>query len=163
MAIEASAPPVYWDTSAVLSTLVADAHSRSATALFQRGAPKLLSTLALAESLAVLARLERAGEIRPVDGRRASASLLAAPWLRYEEQPRREVLADLAARTPLRGLDLWHLAIALTAREALPELQLFTFGRALAAAAEAEGLAAVVASPEWRSRPSSVNTLTAPA
>jgi len=145
MAIEASAPLLYWDTSAVLSTLVADAHSRTATAQLRRPAPKLLSTLALAESLAVLSRLELAGEIRPVDGRRASAALLASPWLRYEGQPRRELVADLAGRTPLRGAGLWHLALALTAREALPELRFFTFDRALTAAAKAVGLATVVA------------------
>ncbi len=140
MATDASGPPIYWDASAVLSTLVADAHSRVATALLRRSAPKLLSTLALAEALAVLRRLELAGEIRPDDRRRAAASLLASPWLRYEGQPRRQLLADLATRTALRGADLWHLAAALTAREALPELRLFTFDRALAAAAEAEGL-----------------------
>ena len=142
MAIDAGEPPpVYWDTSAVLSALVADGHSRAATALFRRPAPKLLSTLALAESLAVLARLEAAGEIRPADRRRASAALLAAPWLRYEEPPSRELLVDLAGRTLLRGADLWHLAAALTARESLPELRLLSFDRALSAAAAAEGLA----------------------
>jgi predicted nucleic acid-binding protein len=140
MAIDRGEPPVYWDTSAVLSALVTDAHSRAATTRFRRPAPKLLSTLALAESLAVLARLEATSEISPADRRRASAALLAAPWLRYEEPPRRELLADLARRTLLRGADLWHLATALTAREALPELRLLTFDRALAATAEAEGL-----------------------
>lgn len=145
MATDASGPPIYWDASAVLSTLVADAHSRTARTLLRGPAPKLLSTLALAESLAVLRRLELAGEIRADDRRRAASSLLVSPWLRYQEPPRRELLADLATRTALRGADLWHLAAALTAREALPELRLVTFDRALAAAAAAEGLATLPA------------------
>jgi len=142
MPAEPREPPAYWDASAVLSTLISDAHSKTATALLRQPAPHFLSTLALAEVLAVLSRLELEGQIRPADWRRAAASLFAAPWLRYEGQPRRELLADLAARTALRGADLWHLAAALTAWEELPELRFVTFDRALATAATAEGMLA---------------------
>ena len=142
MRSEIGEAPIYWDTSAVLSALIEDPHSRKASALLRSAAPKLLSTLAFAEAQSVLARLEHEGEIRPRDRRRAALSLLAAPWLRYEGQPRRELLTELAARTRLRGADLWHLATVLTACEELPELRFLTFDRALAAAAAAEGIVA---------------------
>ncbi|MGC8486111.1 MAG: hypothetical protein ACP5O6_10865, partial [Candidatus Baltobacteraceae bacterium] len=46
-----------------------------------------------------------------------------------------------AARYPLRGADLWHLALAVDLAEELPELRLLTFDSVLDAAARAEGLA----------------------
>lgn len=133
--------PVYWDTSAILSVLVADEHTRAAREQFARSSLKLVSTLALAEALAVLARLEREGEIRPKSRARAATSLFADPWIRWEGQPRRELLAELASRTRLRGADLWHLGAALTAREELPELELLTFDRQVATSATTVGLA----------------------
>lgn len=48
---------------------------------------------------------------------------------------------QLAERQRLRGADLWHLALALTLRQDLPELVLLTFDDTLQTAAVAEGIA----------------------
>jgi predicted nucleic acid-binding protein len=134
-------PAIYWDASAVLSALTADAHSRRVATHLRREAAHLLSTLALAESLSVLCCMAAAGELPAAGAQRAAEGLVAIPWTTLELQPDRGRIAELATHHRLRGGDLWHLALALTTRAELPELRLLTFDRRLASAAEAEGLA----------------------
>ncbi len=51
-------------------------------------------------------------------------------------------LGHRARRHPLRGADLWHLALTVDLGQSLPGLHLLTFDSVLGAAARAEGLAA---------------------
>lgn len=138
---EGSAAVFYWDASAVLSALIRDRHSERATELARRPATHLLSTLAYAEVLAVVARLEREGNLPEVIAASTRQVLQAGPWRRLLLQPDWAALDSLSTRWPLRGADLWHLGAAVTLGRQLPELQLVTFDTRLAAAGEGAGLA----------------------
>jgi predicted nucleic acid-binding protein len=131
----------YWDASALVSTVIEDAHSgvvrRVAAA---RDAQHLVSSLAAAEVQAVLGRLVREGHLSAELAREVQARLRGGPWRRTSVQPDEARLGELALRHPLRGADLWHLGAALALRELLPGLALLTFDERLRAAAEAEGL-----------------------
>ena len=89
----------------------------------------------------MLARLEREGSVDRSARRRAVRSLRAQPWVDFQLEPDRGVVAELAARHRLRGADLWHLATAATLAPELPGLTILTFDERLANAANAEGLA----------------------
>jgi len=49
-------------------------------------------------------------------------------------------MKKLSIKWPLRGADLWHLAIAKTIQNQLPELQLLTYDSRLKAAVQGEGM-----------------------
>lgn len=130
----------YWDTSAVISALLHDEHSRAAIARLERSSDvHLLSSLTHAEVEAVLARARRMGDER---AEAARAAFDMALWQRTLAQPDPARLQPLAQRWPLRGADLWHLALATSLKQQLPGLELLTFDRALAEAAAGEGLGA---------------------
>lgn len=130
---------VYWDASAVLSVLIADVHSATATATARSPATHLLSTLAYAETFAVVARLERDG--LPSALADATRNLVIdGPWRRLALQPDWKSVEALASRWPVRGADLWHLATAETLRRELPELQMITFDARLGLASQGIGL-----------------------
>jgi len=134
------ATAVYWDASAILSLVAEDRHS---TAARRRGAvegPHLVSSLAFVEVCAVLMRLEKEHRAAARECRLAIKSLRARPWSGLHLEPDRHLAANLAARHPLRGADLWHLAAAATLALELPGLELFTFDTRLATAAYAEEL-----------------------
>lgn len=132
--------PLYWDTSAVLPLLVFDSHTARAEKLLLRPVRHLLSSLAHVEAAAVLGRLAARREVPVGRARTAIRSLLGAPWTGLEIQPDRRLAADLAMRAPLRGADLWHLALALTLQAELPELRFLTFDERLAGSARSEGV-----------------------
>lgn len=131
---------VYWDSSAVLSVLISDVHSTEATAAARLTGAHLLSTLAYAEVFAVLARLERGGNLPSVLADSARELIRNGPWRRLALQPDWANIDDLAVRWPLRGADLWHLATALTLSRELPELRLITLDARLTAASDGLGL-----------------------
>ena len=135
-----SEPVVYWDASAVVSALVRDAHSERAVATAEQPLVHLISTLAHAEAVATITRAQ---SLRRIDARRAKAArrlLRHGPWRRLMLQPDWVVIDTLAARLPLRGADLWHLASVSTLTRQLPEVRLFSFDERLAEAAAALGL-----------------------
>ena len=70
----------------------------------------------------------------------AEESLETGPWRSWQGVPRQNDLRQLSARYSLRGADLWHLAVAKSLQEDLPELKLLTFDRRLMAAAQGEGM-----------------------
>lgn len=142
MATEASSPVIYWDTSAVLSVLFRDAHSAPATEAARRGVSHLVSTLAYAEVMAVISRLERRRGLPAVLADASREMLRDGPWRRLLLQPDWASIDDLASRWPLRGADLWHLATAVTLSRELPELRVLTFDGRLAAASADLGFAA---------------------
>lgn len=132
---------LYWDASAILSVLIRDANSEQATAAAQAPSTHLLSTLAYAEVVAVLARLEREGALSSHVGESARSVVESGPWRRLGLQPDWSEIDELARRWPLRGADLWHLATVVTLRRELPELRLLTFDARLVAASRGLGLA----------------------
>lgn len=132
---------IYWDASAILSVLIRDAHSARATGAARRRVTHLVSTLGYAEVLAVIARLERERELPTVLADSARDVVRNGPWRRLALQPDWASIDDLAARWPLRGADLWHLATATTLNRELPEMRMITFDSRLLAAASGLGLA----------------------
>ena len=134
--------PLYWDSSAILSLAFDDVHSTLAKRHFRRAHRHLLSSLARAECASVIARVVRSGEMAVALGDRAIDSIARTPWLALTDGPSPATLRVLARRYPLRGADLWHLALTVDLGESLPGLRLLTFDSVLGAAARAEGLAA---------------------
>jgi predicted nucleic acid-binding protein len=138
---DASIPVVYWDASAILSTLINDLHSARATATARRRGTHLVATLAYAEVAAVIARLERLGELPTVLADASRELLRDGPWRRLHLQPDWASIDGLAVQSPLRRADLWHLATAVTVSRELPEVRVITLDGRLAAASAALGLA----------------------
>lgn len=136
----AAGQAVYWDASAVLSTLFQDIHSPDAVAWLGRSQVHLLSSLARAEILAVIGRLGRDRRVSPVLTSAALTAFDAGPWRSLNDVPATRYLASLAKAWPLRGADLWHLALAKTLHQELPELMMLTYDDRLATAAVGEGL-----------------------
>ena len=132
---------LYWDASAVLSSLFGDAHSDEAAGWAERDGVHLLSSLAYTETCAVIARLERERLFPDVLIGSARETLSAGPWRRLSLLPDWEAVRTLAPKWPVRGADLWHLATACTLRRELPELGLLTFDNRMAVAAQGEGFA----------------------
>lgn len=133
---------VYWDTSAVLSALFRDEHSVAATARAHASGTHLISSLAWAETHAVITRIERERALATVLVGAAREALDSGPWRRVNVSPGWNLLETLARAWPLRGADLWHLAAAKELQAELPELTLLSFDTRLAAAADGMGLAA---------------------
>ncbi|RJX26915.1 MAG: PIN domain-containing protein [Desulfurivibrio sp.] len=132
---------VYWDASAVLPLLFAGSHTGAASAwMTLDGTAHLLSSLAYAETSAVIARLQRERALSDVLAGTAWNSLASWPWRRITVQPDWEIVSPLARKWPLRGADLWHLACARGLQRQLPELHLLTFDARLQEATRGEGL-----------------------
>jgi predicted nucleic acid-binding protein len=136
----ADALACYWDTSAILSLLVEDAHTKAARAIARRPGVHLVSSLAYAETAAVLDRLARQGILSS----EVAGSLLAAldhgPWRHSPAVPARKVIREVRGRHALRGADLWHLALVLTLSREHHPFALACFDRQLVEAAAAEGI-----------------------
>lgn len=130
----------YWDTSAILSLFLADAHSRRARACATERGPHLCSSLAHAETCSVLWRLVRSGTLRPAAVERTLAALGGRVLTPCEGAPSRGSVERLARDHDIRGADLWHLAFALEVLADERSLRLVTFDERLATAARAEGL-----------------------
>jgi len=133
-------PVVYWDASAILSVLFADTHSESARAVAHQAGLHLVSTLAYSETSAVIARLQKERVLTEVLIRAAFEVLEEGPWRRLTAWPDWNTIRSLAVRWPLRGAELWHLALTKRLQDQLPEIRLLTFGARLRAAAEGEKL-----------------------
>lgn len=131
---------IYWDASAILSALFTDRHSGAAQAWAHQTGLHLMSTLAYAETCAVIARIQRRRLAAEVLTQAAQEALGSGPWRRVTAWPAWNLLGALAKQWSLRGADLWHLATAKTLLNELPELQLSTFGARLQTAAEGESL-----------------------
>ena len=134
---------VYWDTSAIVSALFEDAHSAEATRVGRSAGTHLLSTLAWAETQAVIARIEREKLLASVLIGAARDVLVSGPWRRLRIDPDWSDAERLARAWPLRGADLWHLATAKELQRELPELGFLTFDSRLSAAALGEGFRAL--------------------
>jgi predicted nucleic acid-binding protein len=130
----------YWDASAILSALARDSHTDDAHRRLASGSHHLVSSLAHAEVMAVLARIEREGRAPADEISLARRALGSGPWRRLGGVPRPETTEELSLRHPLRGADLWHLAMAISVRSELPELRMLTYDTRLGEGAAKEGL-----------------------
>lgn len=131
---------IYWDASAVLSTLFKDRHSVDAHAKASNNSIHVMSSLTYGEVCTVIARLRRERQIPDVFVAAAFDALDAGPWRLSTLSPEAAIMKKLSKKWPLRGADLWHLATAVTLKKQLPELNLLTYDNRLLAAAEGEGL-----------------------
>lgn len=131
---------VYWDTSALLSALFNEEHSEEARHLAGSSGLHLLSSLAWSELHAALARALREQRLPAALIDATEAAVGTGPWRHVTASPAPHWSRSVARRWPLRGADLWHLALAKTLQSELPELTFATFDRVLAEAAGGEGL-----------------------
>lgn len=132
---------LYWDSSAILSALFSDGHSKEAMAWARRPGLHLLSTLAWAEVHAVISRIERERALERILVNAARETLDRGPWRRVNASPEWELIRVLSLRSQLRGADLWHLSTAKSLQTELPEVKILSFDTRLRAAARGEGLA----------------------
>jgi predicted nucleic acid-binding protein len=138
------APVIYWDSSAVLSTLLQDSHSEQALCYAGFNAVHLLSSLTLAEVYAVLSRINRERMLTEILVKASLEALESGPWRKLTIGPDAGEVRKLASKWPLRGADLWHLAAVKTLQYELPELLLLTFDQRLYHAAAGEKVACVI-------------------
>lgn len=131
---------VYWDASSVLSTLFRDSHSEEALRWLRLEGVHLISSLAYAETCAVIFRLRQERLLAEVLIEAAFETLTTGPWRRLNLLPAWDNFKNLASRWPLRGADLWHLTLAKTLKSQIPELVLLSFDERLKIAAKGEGL-----------------------
>lgn len=137
---ESEAIVVYWDTSAVLSSLFTDKHSARAQYWANRDGFHFLSTLTYAETCAVIARMRRERRVAEIVADAALEAFHEGPWRRVNAQPAWDHIAALSRKWALRGADLWHLALAKGLQNHTPELIFLTFDDKLEASARGEGL-----------------------
>lgn len=131
---------IYWDASAVLSTLIKDTHSEEAQEWAHKDGIHLLSTVAYAEVLAVLSRIKRERVMADVLVEAALETIENGPWRRLNLGPSWDLMVELSKRWLLRGADLWHLSTVKSVCQDLPELKVLTFDARLKAAAQGEGI-----------------------
>jgi predicted nucleic acid-binding protein len=141
MATETEVLAIYWDASAILSVLFEDSHSPDALDWTKREAFHLISTLAYAETCAVIARMRKDRLLADILTGAALEALHQGPWRRLHMGPQWKTVHGLALKWALRGADLWHLAIAKSLHEQLSHLVLLTYDEKLNVAAQGEGLA----------------------
>jgi predicted nucleic acid-binding protein len=121
--------------------LLCDAHSTKAVERSNKAGLHVLSSLAYAETLAVLARADRERALAAVLVEAAREAFAQGPWRRVNVMPDWSTAFALSRKWPLHGADLWHLAAAKTLHAELPELRVVSFDSRLNAAANGEGLA----------------------
>ncbi len=136
---ESEAIVVYWETSAVLSSLFTDVHSPQAQYWANRDGFHFLSTLTYAETCAVVARMQRERRVVEIVAEAAIEAFHEGFWRRVNAQPSWKHMAELSRKWALRGADLWHLALAIGLRDHTPELIFLTFDERLQASARGEG------------------------
>ena len=127
---------VYWDSSAVLSSLFKDSRSEEAIEWSRQRGLHLISTLAYAEVCAVISRLKRERVLADVLISAALEALDQGPWRHLNIIPDWEEIKILSQKWSLRGADLWHLAVAKTLQNQIPDLELLTFDKRLSSAAK---------------------------
>jgi predicted nucleic acid-binding protein len=89
---------VYWDSSAVLSALFDDRHSDEAQKRAHGDELHFLSTLAWAETHAVIARIERERALAAVLADAAREALERGPWRRLNVSPPWTIVRTLASK-----------------------------------------------------------------
>ncbi len=134
---------IYWDTSAIISTLFTDINTETAIKHLKKPGLHLVSSLGVAETYAVINRLHREGHIQKPLYLEVIDMFEEGNWRGLNIIPSKKIIKDLAKKWPLRGADLWHLASAITLRRELPELCFITFDHKLSEAAKGVGLSII--------------------
>jgi predicted nucleic acid-binding protein len=132
---------IYWDASAILSTLIKDQHSEDAQFWASQDGVHLISSLSYSEVLAVLFRIRRERKMTSGLIHAAIGTLENGPWRPLHIAPEWPVMKKLSNRWSLRGADLWHLAAARTFQIHITETLLLTYDTRLKVAAQGEGIA----------------------
>ena len=137
----------FWDASAIVPLLVAEASTRRLQALAAKDSTMLVWWGSEVECVSALARLERDGAL---NGRAMMLVLqrlrhLAAGWNEVDPSDAiREAAARFLRVHPLRAADALQLAAAFLAAERSPaSLEMITLDDRLAAAARKEGFAVI--------------------
>ena len=138
--MDKSVQVIYWDSSAVLSALFADTHSKVAKKWSSAKGVHFISTLTFTEVAAVISRMQRERILADTLSQAAFEVLDNGPWRRISSLPDWKMIRSLSAKWPLRGADLWHLATAKSLLREFPELFLLSFDNRLKSAAEGEAL-----------------------
>lgn len=123
----------------MLSSLFSDNHSAQALDWANSDGFHFLSSLTYAETCAVIARMRRERKVAELLADAAIEAFNGGPWRRVNTQPAWNQMTMLARKWDLRGADLWHLALAKSLRDQIPELIFLTFDRKLRASARGEG------------------------
>lgn len=129
---------LYWDTSALVSLLTEDLHSRHAIAARTPRYRHCISSLTVSEVFAVIYRTKAHGYINVAQ--QFLQEIREGFWTLLHAHPEANLLMTLAAKHSLRGADLWHLAAAHGLHAEIPELRVITFDEQLARACREEGL-----------------------
>jgi predicted nucleic acid-binding protein len=137
----------FWDSSALVPLLAAQAHTPFAEALFHDDPQLVVWWGSPVECASAIARLDREGGIAPPATRAALERLraLGGVWDEVQPIPRvREIAQRLLRAHLLRAGDALQLAAALvTAAEQPADLSFVCLDRRLAEAADREGFAVV--------------------
>ncbi|MDO9534983.1 MAG: type II toxin-antitoxin system VapC family toxin [Bacillota bacterium] len=131
---------IYWDTSAIISTLFKDTNTGAALKYANTPGLHLVSSLGVAETYAVINRMQREDHIPKHLFIEVITMFEEGPWRGLNIVPSNKNIKELAKKWPLRGADLWHLSTAKTLHEDLPELRILTFDHKLQEASVGEGL-----------------------
>jgi predicted nucleic acid-binding protein len=141
----------FWDASAIVALLVAEASTRQLQALAAKDPAMLVWWGSEVECVSALARLERDGALDPQAITLALARLgrLAAGWHQVDPSDAiREAAARFLRVHPLRAADALQLAAAFLAAERRPaSLQIVTLDDRLGTAARKEGFAVIDMAP----------------
>ena len=138
--MDKSVQVIYWDSSAVLSALFTDTHSKAAKKWSAANGVHFISTLTYTEIAAVISRMQRERILADTLSQAAFEVLDNGPWRRISSLPDWKMIRSLSNKWPLRGADLWHLATAKSLHREFPELFLLSFDNRLKSAAEGEAL-----------------------
>jgi predicted nucleic acid-binding protein len=131
---------IYWDASAILSLLIEDRHSEKAIKVEKQKGIHFTSTLGIAETHAVLKRMNHEKVLTDILYESAVESFENRMIRKINTQPDRTLVRELSSQYVLKGADLWHLAVVKTIRSELPEVVILSFDKQLTTAAEREGI-----------------------
>ena len=141
----------FWDASAIVPLLVAEASTRRLQALAAKDSSMLVWWESEVECVSALARLERDGALtaRAITVSLERLGLLRTGW--HEVDPSdavREAAARFLRVHPLRAADALQLAAAFLAAERRPaSLEVVTLEEHLGAAARKEGFVVIDVTP----------------
>jgi predicted nucleic acid-binding protein len=138
----------FWDASAIVPLLMAEATTKGVQAIAEQDSTMLVWWATEVECASAIARLERDGALDDVAGAEAFDRLrhLASGW--HEVEPSdavREAAVRFLRVHPLRAADALQLAAAFVAAERRPSsIEVVTLDDRLAAAARKEGFALAI-------------------
>lgn len=135
----------FWDASAIVPLLIAEASTRRLQALAARDPEMLVWWGSELECVSALARLERSAMLDAAVLAFNRLKQIAAGWHQIDPS---DIIHETAARLlrvhPLRAADALQLAAAyLAAEQRPPSLEMITLDDRLASAAKKEGFAVI--------------------